>query len=64
MSAFIQAASLERIVTVYSGKHLQAASKNIALICSAQSSMDPFCIASAQSIRDNMLQSLVASNLS
>ena len=31
MSAFIQAASLERIVTVFTGMQLQAASKNIVL---------------------------------
>ena len=49
---------------VFAGMQLQAASKNVVLKCSAQSSMDSFCIASAQSIRDNMLQSFVASNLS
>ena len=64
MSAFIQAASLERIETVFTGMQLQAASKNIVLKYSAQSSMDPFCIASAHSIRDSMLQNLVESNLS
>ena len=35
MSTFIQAASLERIVTVFTGMQLQAASKNIVLKCSA-----------------------------
>ena len=60
MSVFIQAASSEQIVTVFTGMQLQAASKK----CSAQSSMDPFCIASAQFIRDSMLQNLVESDLS
>ena len=64
MSAFIQAESLERILTAFTGMQLQAASKNIVLKCSAQSSMGLFCIASAQSIRDSMLQNLVESNLS
>ena len=59
MSAVIQAV-FRANWTVIAGMQLEAASKNIVSKCSAQSSMDPFCIASAQSIRDSILQRLVA----